>query len=34
LLLALLVEGAFYVNNGIGAACAGAGMAKDVEVHG
>lgn len=34
LLLAFLIEGAFYVNNGIGAARAGAGVAKDVEIHG
>jgi hypothetical protein len=34
LLLAFLVEGAFYVNSRIGAARAGAGMAKDVQIHG
>jgi hypothetical protein len=34
LLLAFLVEGPFYVNSRIGAARAGAGMAKDVQIHG
>jgi hypothetical protein len=34
LLLAFFVEGALDVDNGVGAACARAGMAKNVEVHG